>query len=468
MAMDPWGAKLMLMACLSASLGGCDRSANSHLAGGAAPTAAQSSRGVPTGAAISATWTDKTIPARWDPTVSVDDAWAELQAAVVTPLSEQLPGTLAAELRSNLRARFRSDISDLAVEQAVRGDWISLRTQAWNHGPMIGFRGMGRAGPIDLPQTLPTTGFTANLNPEQEWAQVRFAREMLRRLADLHAENFESWIGPALPPAGIDPDATQARVWKQGLCLHLTNQILEPWSWTDLDDLARLAPDGRISTNERQLLKDYMIRCVEDEWSQYLYEATVSRMLTWSGWSDEERRDVSRRALRGLFLVGNIHPPPSGCGRTVRYLHRLIRLDDGIEVEALWWVQNHWLSKGQVHQSALKLLIDRDDCRATELLRSLREGLPPVSGDESPELTDEDFARARPANEVLPPVIVAQLVRKPGRPPLPAEARKKSVGIRLSPDVLEALRATGPNWQRRADEALRAAFVNKDNAKDAA
>jgi uncharacterized protein (DUF4415 family) len=88
--------------------------------------------------------------------------------------------------------------------------------------------------------------------------------------------------------------------------------------------------------------------------------------------------------------------------------------------------------------------------------------------DDSPELTDEDFARARPANEVLPPVIVAQLVRKPGRPPLPAEARKKSVGIRLSPDVLEALRATGPNWQRRADEALRAAFVNKDNAKDAA
>jgi uncharacterized protein (DUF4415 family) len=35
------------------------------------------------------------------------------------------------------------------------------------------------------------------------------------------------------------------------------------------------------------------------------------------------------------------------------------------------------------------------------------------------------------------------------------------VGIRLSPDVVEALRATGPNWQRRADDALRAAFVEK-------
>ena len=84
--------------------------------------------------------------------------------------------------------------------------------------------------------------------------------------------------------------------------------------------------------------------------------------------------------------------------------------------------------------------------------------------DDNPEWTDEDFARARPAAEVLPPEIVAQLVRKPGRPPLPADARKKSVGIRLSPDVLEALKATGPNWQRRADEALRAAFVKKDAA----
>jgi len=84
--------------------------------------------------------------------------------------------------------------------------------------------------------------------------------------------------------------------------------------------------------------------------------------------------------------------------------------------------------------------------------------------DDNPEWTEADFARARPASEVLSPEIVAQLVRKPGRPPIAPEARKRPVGIRLSPDVLEALKATGPNWQRRADEALRAAFVRKETA----
>jgi len=82
--------------------------------------------------------------------------------------------------------------------------------------------------------------------------------------------------------------------------------------------------------------------------------------------------------------------------------------------------------------------------------------------EDNPEWTLADFANARPASEVFPPEIVAQLVRQPGRPALAPEARKRPVGIRLSPDVLDALKATGPNWQRRANEALRAAFVTKD------
>jgi uncharacterized protein (DUF4415 family) len=81
--------------------------------------------------------------------------------------------------------------------------------------------------------------------------------------------------------------------------------------------------------------------------------------------------------------------------------------------------------------------------------------------DDNPEWTDADFAGAKPAHEVLPNHIAGALVRKPGRPPLPPEQRRKMVGIRLSPDVVDALRATGPNWQRRADDALRNAFVKK-------
>jgi uncharacterized protein (DUF4415 family) len=75
--------------------------------------------------------------------------------------------------------------------------------------------------------------------------------------------------------------------------------------------------------------------------------------------------------------------------------------------------------------------------------------------DDSPEWTAADFARARPASEVHGPEFAALLVRKRGRPPIMPEARKEKVNIRLSPDVLAALRATGAGWQTRADELLR-------------
>jgi len=78
-----------------------------------------------------------------------------------------------------------------------------------------------------------------------------------------------------------------------------------------------------------------------------------------------------------------------------------------------------------------------------------------VDPDDAPELTDDFFDRAqiavgekiiRPANGTL---------TKRGRPKL--SAPKKSVHLRLSPDVLAYFRKTGPGWQTRIDEALRKA-----------
>lgn len=75
--------------------------------------------------------------------------------------------------------------------------------------------------------------------------------------------------------------------------------------------------------------------------------------------------------------------------------------------------------------------------------------------DDAPELTDDILDRAeisigdvvlRPANGTL---------TKPGRPK--SAAPKKSVHLRLSPDVLRYFRATGPGWQTRIDETLRKA-----------
>ncbi len=78
--------------------------------------------------------------------------------------------------------------------------------------------------------------------------------------------------------------------------------------------------------------------------------------------------------------------------------------------------------------------------------------------DDCPELTAEDFARARPASEVLPQLIgeeawQALLQRPRGRPAKPD--RKVNQTLRLDPDVLEAYRRQGPGWQTQINRVLR-------------
>jgi uncharacterized protein (DUF4415 family) len=78
-----------------------------------------------------------------------------------------------------------------------------------------------------------------------------------------------------------------------------------------------------------------------------------------------------------------------------------------------------------------------------------------VDPDDSPEWTDDMFDRAaiyeggrliRPASGTL---------TKPGRPKLANP--KRQVTLRLDGDLLDSLRETGPGWQSRINEILRAA-----------
>jgi uncharacterized protein (DUF4415 family) len=69
----------------------------------------------------------------------------------------------------------------------------------------------------------------------------------------------------------------------------------------------------------------------------------------------------------------------------------------------------------------------------------------------SPELTKEDFAKARSFAEALPEL--AASIRK-GRGPNKAPT-KKLVSLRLSGQVIDAYRAKGPGWQSRIDADLR-------------
>jgi uncharacterized protein (DUF4415 family) len=79
----------------------------------------------------------------------------------------------------------------------------------------------------------------------------------------------------------------------------------------------------------------------------------------------------------------------------------------------------------------------------------------PELHEENPEWTARDFARARPATEVLPPEVIAQFRNKGGRPR--AENPKQAVKLRIDADVLARFRESGPGWQTRINGILRAA-----------
>jgi uncharacterized protein (DUF4415 family) len=75
----------------------------------------------------------------------------------------------------------------------------------------------------------------------------------------------------------------------------------------------------------------------------------------------------------------------------------------------------------------------------------------PVADDDIPEMTEADFARARPMREVMPHVVEA-MKRGRGRPKLPAP--KARVSLRLDRDVVAAYKATGEGWQTRINDTL--------------
>ncbi|WP_424139488.1 BrnA antitoxin family protein [Roseomonas chloroacetimidivorans] len=68
-----------------------------------------------------------------------------------------------------------------------------------------------------------------------------------------------------------------------------------------------------------------------------------------------------------------------------------------------------------------------------------------VDPDDAPSLTREFFERAE--------IRHGDAVIRRGRPP--SEAPKKLVSVRLDADLLERLRASGPGWQSRLNEAVR-------------
>jgi uncharacterized protein (DUF4415 family) len=74
-------------------------------------------------------------------------------------------------------------------------------------------------------------------------------------------------------------------------------------------------------------------------------------------------------------------------------------------------------------------------------------------GEDIPEWTAEDFARARPMREMFPEIVEA-FERARGQRGPQKTPTKERVGLRLDSAVVEHFRKTGPGWQSRINEVL--------------
>jgi uncharacterized protein (DUF4415 family) len=79
---------------------------------------------------------------------------------------------------------------------------------------------------------------------------------------------------------------------------------------------------------------------------------------------------------------------------------------------------------------------------------------------DNPEWTREDFAKAKPFNDVFPELAKTIVRRGPQKVPT-----KVPVNIRLSPIVLEHFKSKGPGWQTRIDDALVNVVIEKSTKK---
>jgi uncharacterized protein (DUF4415 family) len=82
---------------------------------------------------------------------------------------------------------------------------------------------------------------------------------------------------------------------------------------------------------------------------------------------------------------------------------------------------------------------------------------------DNPELTEVDFAKARPFGDVFPDL--AASIRR-GRGPSKSPT-KKLISLRISREVIDYFKSTGHGWQSRIDETLRAAVKRKASRRKA-
>jgi uncharacterized protein (DUF4415 family) len=99
-------------------------------------------------------------------------------------------------------------------------------------------------------------------------------------------------------------------------------------------------------------------------------------------------------------------------------------------------------------------------------LKEKRQRKPAIDEDgEVRELTLAEIRKMKPIREAMPELIEAVNAHrsKGGRPR--SEAPKVHIGFRLAADVIASIKATGPGYNARVEDALRAAFLKAEPPK---
>ena len=103
-------------------------------------------------------------------------------------------------------------------------------------------------------------------------------------------------------------------------------------------------------------------------------------------------------------------------------------------------------------RAQLKSMTDEEDARLT----AAAENDP-----DNPPLTEEDWKRMRPADDVHPHLVRKSLLRR-GRPKLAAP--KQQITLRLDREVLDHFRKGGSGWQTVINDTLRKAISRRKQA----
>ena len=128
-----------------------------------------------------------------------------------------------------------------------------------------------------------------------------------------------------------------------------------------------------------------------------------------------------------------------------------------MKLRAMSKIKDEYKGKGwaEARAKALKYADEMTDEEDAALTRAA------LADADNPQLTDENFAKMRPAVKAAPEIVARY---RGQRGPQKSKPVKTQLTLRLDREVVEHFKASGPGWTARINEVLRKAAGLKKRA----